>query len=387
MKQPEPTTPAPSEQYGSQPQPPTTQPTMPPTASFASQPTQPTMPPTTSFAGQPTQPAPQSITSQPTRPQPFQPGSPQHRRTLSPLIIGLIALIILVLIIILIASQSHNTAVIQPGDNSPRTPASLTRSIHVGDHALLSIRTHGGDVSVHTAQTDQITVVPRSPDHNDETYFKDVNVLYNQNQTAQGHDHLSISTDPYFKNVDFDITIPSDASVEINVGSGSLDIHGGTGAALTTGSGSIELDNIQGPVTAHTDSGDLTVDTVSGPTVLEGISGTIKTTNTHGQLKATTTNGDVIIRQAALSGQSLLKTRNGSVRFDGTLDPQGSYTMQTTNGDVQATLPANAAFTLDGNTTNGSVQNDFASSTVGSAPRAQLSMSTQNGSVIVTKAG
>lgn len=80
------------------------------------------------------------------------------------------------------------------------------------------------------------------------------------------------------------------------------------------------------------------------------------------------------------------KTQNGSVRFDGSIDPRGSYTMNTTSGDVDLTLPDNAAFALSATTASGNVENAFGGSVVGTAPRAQLSLHTRNGSIAVVKA-
>ena len=299
---------------------------------------------------------------------------PQKRRS-HILLIGLLAVLTLGIIILLI---TQNT------DNQPKgaiSPVSETSNVSVSDHAFLAIKAYGGNISVHTGSTNQITIDPRyQPDHP-----KGVRILFQQTRDAQGHDHLTATTDPWFKNIDLNVTIPPTTSLSINVGSGDVDVHGGTGATIETASGSIALDSIQGPVNAQTDSGDITADTLSGPTTIAGQSGSLRLSNIKGQLTATTTSGDIIVHNSVLSKQSLLKTQNGSVRFTGSLDANGSYTMTTTNADVDLTLPGTTAFTLNASTNSGTVQNEFGATTVGTAPRAQIQLSTQNGSINVMK--
>jgi DUF4097 and DUF4098 domain-containing protein YvlB len=115
-------------------------------------------------------------------------------------------------------------------------------------------------------------------------------------------------------------------------------------------------------------------------------SGSIRATGVNGQLLATTRSGDVVIREATLSGQSALKTNSGSVRFEGALDPKGTYQMATNSGDIDLTLPANAAFQLAATTGSGSVNNAFGNNIVGTAPQAQITATIGSGSVIVDKA-
>ncbi|HZR40018.1 MAG TPA: DUF4097 family beta strand repeat-containing protein, partial [Ktedonobacteraceae bacterium] len=105
----------------------------------------------------------------------------------------------------------------------------------------------------------------------------------------------------------------------------------------------------------------------------------------NGPLKAVTTNGDIIVRQAALSGQSSLETTNGSVRFQGSLDLQGTYKMKTNSGDVNLTLPSNTSFQLSATTGSGSVHNEFGSTIVGYIPRAQITVTIGYGSVTINK--
>jgi len=92
------------------------------------------------------------------------------------------------------------------------------------------------------------------------------------------------------------------------------------------------------------------------------------------------------VREATLSGTSVMETNHGSVRFAGSIDSQGTYTMKTLSGDINLTLPGTTAFQLEANTGSGSVNNEFGSATVGDAPRARITATVGNGSITVNKA-
>lgn len=299
------------------------------------------------------------------------------------LIAGLLALTILAIAIPM--TMAHPSMNSRNEVQSGSFPGTGPQRFSVRPNALLIVKEQSGNISVFPTATNTITIEPRThgtlaaPDpHN-------VRILSSQTVNAQGNDQLTVTTDPWFSNTDFSITIPQTAVVQITVNSGSIDVHSGHGLDASTGSGSIALDNIQGPTHVSTDSGDVTANTITGPLTIEAQSGSIRLRQIKGQVNAMTASGDVIARASDLSGQSTLQTQSGSVRFDGSIDPNGSYRLQTNSGDVTATLPANTTFTLDAGTNSGTVQNAFGANVVGNTPRAQLSMHTQSGSITVAK--
>ena len=259
------------------------------------------------------------------------------------------------------------------------------QSFAVGTNALLDIKEQSGNISVYPSHTNAITITPRNHGTLVAPDPRNVRILYTHSSTAQGNDQLTITTDPWASNTDFFVTIPATTAIHITLNSGSIDVHAGHGLAASTGSGEVNFESIQGPVNVHTDSGDVTGNTITGAVAITASSGSIKLQQITGELRAKTWSGDVIVHASTLSGASLLQTVNGSVRFDGTLDPHSSSTMQTTNGDVDLSLPARMAFSLEASTGSGSIQNAFGTSSVGSEPRAALVLHTQNGSVAVIK--
>ena len=300
----------------------------------------------------------------------------------------LLLLILLALIVLFISVCAHLFAsndVFSPASD-PANQGPVTHSFQVGDHPLIVINGHGSDVNIHAGSAGSVTVTARKHGTNLGPNPNDTKALYNQSQDNQGRDHLTIGSDPAFRDIDYDVTVPASAQVQVIVNSGSIAASGISGISIDTGSGSLDVENVQGPVNIHTDSGDITARNLKGQMTMEAGSGSIRITGANGQLKATTSSGDVVVRQATLSGQSALKTNSGSVRFEGALDAKGTYQLSTNSGDIDLTLPANAAFQLAATTGSGSVNNAFGSNLTGTTPRAQITATIGSGSVVVNKA-
>jgi hypothetical protein len=296
----------------------------------------------------------------------------------------LILLAIIVLLLVVCVSWIRNFA--SPYGTNPNTSGPVTRSFQVGDHPLIIINGHGSDVNIHAGNAGSVVVTARNHGSATGPNPNDTKILYNQAQDKQGRDHITIGTDPILRDIDYDVTVPSSAQVQVTVNSGSIAASGISGVIIDTGSGSLDVENVQGPINIHTESGDITARNIKGQMIIEAGSGSIRANGMNGQLVATTRSGDVVVRDATLSGKSYLKTDSGSIRFEGALDPNGSYQMATNSGDIDLTLPSNAAFQLTATTGSGSINNAFGNTLVGVAPRAQITAMIGSGSVVVDKA-
>lgn len=127
-------------------------------------------------------------------------------------------------------------------------------------------------------------------------------------KTSQDGNTITTTVESHggFNSVDFNVTIPANATLQIHTSTGSIDVS--------------------------------------------GVSGTVSLTSDTGSITA---------NQDVLSGQSTLQTNTGDITFDGSLAPNGNYQFSTDTGSVDATLPANSSFHLDATTNTGSIDSDF----------------------------
>lgn len=302
--------------------------------------------------------------------------------------------IIVLLIAILFVVSRHND--VQSGKNGSifRQDNNITVADHsdttakvfqVGDDPVLLIKGRNSNVDVHSGDGGSITVQVHA--HNSSVLLNssNANIRYDQVQNNQGHDQVSIATDPGYQDVDYSIAVPATTNVQIIVDGGNITVRGVGALKIAAGSGSLDIDTIKGLVNISTDSGDINARDIQGAITIAGQSGSVHLTNITGQVVATTQSGDVTAQNAQLNGHSTLQATSGSVRFNGALDPHGAYKMATTSGDITLQLPANAAFHLNANTDSVNVNNQFPGESAGGSLRPLLEAIVGNGSISIEK--
>ncbi len=265
----------------------------------------------------------------------------------------------------------------QPGNTL--TPG--TRSLQVSKSPSLTIQAYGGNVTIHPGNEGTIFITT-----NTNGSSQGADIAISQVRDQHQHDVIIVTSEPLSKHINYDITVPTSTKVSVIIAAGSISVAGVSGVMIETTSGSLTVKDISGPVKVQTVNGDIAAHNIMGQMSMETTNGSIRADTLSGQLKAISQNGDIIIQQGRLSRQSTLQTKYGSVRFTGTLDPQGIYILKTQSGDIVLALPANAAIQLHAVTGSGSISNAFANTGIGNAPQAQIIASTGSGSVKVIQA-
>jgi hypothetical protein len=161
------------------------------------------------------------------------------------------------------------------------------------------------------------------------------------------------------------------------------------GLNLKTAQGNIQVDGFNGQVVAQTYSGAITLNSANlvGQSLLSSYSGTIQMQ--QGSLSDVATLSDYVgslfLNQEKLSGRLAFRTgATGGIRFQGLLDPLGSYEFVTNDGPIDLTLPASTALQIQQVDVLGTYQSDFAAST-GNAPQAEVMLSSRSGAVTIHK--
>jgi hypothetical protein len=217
-----------------------------------------------------------------------------------------------------------------------------THTYQVGSQSLPTLVIHdntgsitiqkGGDNSQVT-----ITAIKRTSAFNNAP-----TVAYSKNNSTITADEQGGGNFLGFSSVDFEVTVPSNANLQI-----------------------------------HSDTGEIQVSDINGAMSL--------TTNTSA----------IVATQDTLSGHSVLHSDTGSVTFNGSLAPHGNYEMSTNTGSVDVTLPRDAAFHVDASTNTGTFSSNFPNlnadhpntvgrvvhGNVGNAPTANLTLKTNTDSI------
>jgi F0F1-type ATP synthase epsilon subunit len=176
------------------------------------------------------------------------------------------------------------------------------------------------------------------------------------------------------------------ASASLRVPNGAiLDLRTSNGPIGSSGPvGDVSAQTSNGPIAARGSIGQLKLSTSNGPITINGGSGSIDVETSNGPIDVTADNAVVVGR-----------TSNGPFRFSGSL-AQGRSEMRTSNGSIVVTLPANAQFVVNADTSNAKISSDFAVTAqsfsddrlrgaVGNDPGTTLELHTSNGPIEIRK--
>jgi DUF4097 and DUF4098 domain-containing protein YvlB len=159
--------------------------------------------------------------------------------------------------------------------------------------------------------------------------------------------------------VDYVLTVP--AAMDIQLGGMFADV------SIEGTRGSVSVNTVEGNISVKGGAGTLELATVNGKITVEGanarlnvraVSEDIELTNVQGEIQAETVSGDVTLTR--IDGRRVeAQTVSGDVRFDGTLRPDGTYSLLTHSGDVIVAIPENASILIQTAVANGDVSASF----------------------------
>ncbi len=258
-------------------------------------------------------------------------------------------------------------------------PAGITPTIIINESA--------GNIHVQRGGSLNIEDVKNS------SFFDDPNNIGVKFDTTGNTINVIVDTSTSFfssRSVDFNITIPQDANLQLQTTSGDISVNDTSGAMrLSTVSGNITTSN----------------DTFAPYSLLNAASGDIRSTSDtfSGEAGLITVKGDIKMEQDSLNGPTKVNDTSGDITFNGTMATStaspATYQFNTTSGDITIGLPSAANFNVQADTSSGSINaNDFssinvqdanqgsgshASGTVGTSPGPLINIGTTSGDITI----
>ena len=125
--------------------------------------------------------------------------------------------------------------------------------------------------------------------------------------------------------------------------------------------------------------------------------GSIHVSGVSGSMSLITNAGSISVAGAALGGSSTFKTDAGTIDFKGSIGSSGTYDFETNAGSINVTLPATSAFHVNASTDAGSIDTSFPvtvnhrtpgasiNGDIGATPQATLTLKTNAGSITLNK--
>jgi hypothetical protein len=155
--------------------------------------------------------------------------------------------------------------------------------------------------------------------------------------------HLLPGATPETGRVDYEVLVPSNATVSIRSATGPVHIEKLNGdVSLEGATANVEVRDL---TSAH-----VHVRSMDGPVTLTNIS--------DGNVEITSVRGDVIMNAVNVTRLQVNST-SGKINYAGDFGDAGEYILTSHTGDIEATAPAYASFDVTARSEHGQVQNDF----------------------------
>ncbi len=207
----------------------------------------------------------------------------------------------------------------------------------VGPNANVSVDTQYGAISVRPGASNEVVIVA--------TLQSDQAEVDNQQSgnRIQVISHLFQGADPQTGRIDYQLLVPSDATLSLRSSTGPLSaeqLHGDL--SLEGTDAVVDIHNVR--------NGHVHVNTMRGPITLTDVR--------DGHVEIASISGDVTMK--SVTGP-LVKANSGSgkIFYDGDFGSGGDYKFTTHTGDITAIVPANASADFSAHSILGKVQHDF----------------------------
>jgi DUF4097 and DUF4098 domain-containing protein YvlB len=207
----------------------------------------------------------------------------------------------------------------------------------VGPRAAVSVTNQYGPISVKPGSSNQVVVTAIL--HSDRTEI-------DQSQSGNRVDivsHLFFEATSDTGRIDYELTVPADASITLRSSTGPLHAEGLHGDVVLEGSqASINVRDISD---AH-----VHVKTLNGAVTLSNIR--------NGHVEITSVGGDVTLSRVS-GPQVQVNSTSGKIRYEGDFGNGGEYYLASHSGDIEASAPNDASIDVTARSVRGKVENDF----------------------------
>ncbi len=259
-----------------------------------------------------------------------------------------------------------------------RAEGKFDRTLTVNGPVTMELTTGSGNITVRTGGSNQIVIHGVVRGSNDwfggdsDSAVRSVEsnppIEQNGNSIRVGYNlpddvkrHVSIS---------YEVTVPSDTSLQAHSGSGDIGVDGVRKSAIvTTGSGDINLRDVGPQGNARTGSGTIKGQDIALPFTARTGSGGVQAELTgSGNADVESGSGDVKLR--GMKGGLRARTGSGDISVDGAV--QSGWDLHTGSGTVRLSLGSNQGFNLYARTGSGSIHSDLPITMQGNLNRHEL---------------
>ena len=156
-----------------------------------------------------------------------------------------------------------------------------------------------------------------------------------------------------------EVQVPVGTRVTATTVSGLVEVRATMGEVVARSvSGRVDVRGARERLDVETVSGSIDVRDATGRVDAEGVSADMEFEDISGDVSAETVSGNIRIRRSKLSGLRA-EAVSGTIAYEGSLEGNGSYRMNTHSGSITMALPASVGASLELETFSGRISSDF----------------------------
>jgi DUF4097 and DUF4098 domain-containing protein YvlB len=248
------------------------------------------------------------------------------------------------------------------GRRAPDDTDRLSRKVRVGRDGRVSISNVSGEIVVSASSGDEVSI--DAIKRGSRSDFDRVRVVIDDRpgRVDIRTDYGSQWNGSTNVSVDYNVSVPADASLDLHSVSGRIRVDGVRGTIrLGTVSGSITSANTPKVEYSRTVSGEIALGGVSqdGTLSVSSVSGSIALNGVKARtLDLNSVSGEIRLRDAVVEGLTA-RLLSGSFEYSGTLARTGRYDVNAHSGGVRFALADNPGFELSAVSFSGSIRSDF----------------------------
>jgi DUF4097 and DUF4098 domain-containing protein YvlB len=264
--------------------------------------------------------------------------------------------------------RSFRERAYQGRNNGPEQTERFTRKVKVGRDGRVSLANIAGDITVTAGSGDEVSIDAVKRTRGDRSELAAVQIVIDERpgrlevRTEGERNRSDRNRRGNQVSVDYTVTLPAAAAIDVHSVSGTLTITG-----------------IHGAVRAETVSGDVVATDTPKLEVARSVSGNVLLTGSgaEGDLSAGSVSGNITVKGlkargldiGSVSGDLLLsdvtcdrmgvKSVSGNVEYSGALVKSGRYDINSHSGTIRLMLAGTTGFELNANSFSGSIRSDL----------------------------
>jgi DUF4097 and DUF4098 domain-containing protein YvlB len=258
----------------------------------------------------------------------------------------------------------------QGRDRGPEQTDRFSAKYKIGRDGRLSLANVSGDITVTGGSGDEAIVEAIKRTRGGRSSLDDVQI-----QADSGANRVDIRTEyPRMGrgnvSVDYTVTVPNGAAVELHSISGTIKVTGIRGVVrVETVSGGVSASGTPNVELAKSVSGDLSLSGIStdGNVTAGTVSGTVTAKGLKAKrLDLSSVSGDITLTDVTVTSVHA-KSISGGFEYTGSIQKGGDYDVNLHSGTIRFTLTNPSGFYLNADTFSGSIRTDFPVTIGGSA--------------------